>query len=157
MIIPYDRWIPYLHESARRVLDAERERFAGVLEPGIGGLETAEDGEVRWWTFAGGKRNGTLRYALEIVGGDWKVVPDNLAVRVRPGQATDAPVDRRSVEEAIARVTAPGFWDEPGIHDALVKALPKYRVSKFQGLMPGWVEAEVLGRELIAGFGERGG
>ena len=70
----------------------------GVLSSERGGIEF-DDGEIRWWTFAGGRINATLRYALEAVGGDWKVIPDNFLIKVRgedldsdalPGRARQA-------------------------------------------------------------------
>jgi ATP-dependent helicase Lhr and Lhr-like helicase len=145
-LVTNDREIPYLHESARVVVQAERARFAGVVEPGVGGIEIAEEeGEIRWWTFAGGKRNAALRYALEVIGGDWKVIPDNFAVRVRPVAGAGEGVDVAEFRAAVARIEAPGFWEDEGIWEAVVAAVPAYRLSKFQGLMPVWVEREVLG------------
>ncbi len=40
-----------------------------------------EAGKAFWWTFAGGRINYTLKYALEVIGG-WKVVADNLLLRI---------------------------------------------------------------------------
>jgi len=72
----------YLHPGARDLLAEERARFEGVLSPRRGGVEFDQD-ELRWWTFAGGRINATLRYALEAIEPTWKVVPDNYVVKIR--------------------------------------------------------------------------
>jgi hypothetical protein len=35
--------------------------------------------QLRWWTFAGGRINATLRYALEALSPGWKIVPSRFA------------------------------------------------------------------------------
>lgn len=138
-----DQTWPYLHPDAAAVLTRRRESFDGVLQPGRGGVEVC-DGELRWWTFAGGRINATLRYALEAVGGDWQVMPDNFMVRVRGEHA-----DERSFGAAVERLRDPAFWEDAGLWRQIAGALPGYRLSKFQPLMPDWVEREVLGRTLL--------
>jgi ATP-dependent Lhr-like helicase len=133
----------YLHPDAAAVLAGRREGFEGVLTPGRGGIEV-EDGEIRWWTFAGGRINATLRHALEAVGGDWKVTPDNFLVKVR-----GAHLDERSFDEALVKLHEPAFWEDARLWAEVAGALPNYRLSKFQPLMPDWVEREVLTRFLL--------
>ena len=44
-----------------------------------------EDGAeygAHWWTFAGGRINHTLKYALEVLGG-WKITADSFALAVQ--------------------------------------------------------------------------
>ena len=53
----------YLTPEAAALLDEERTKMRAVLEPGHGGIEIS-DREIQWWTFAGGRINSTLRYAL---------------------------------------------------------------------------------------------
>ncbi len=131
----------YLHPDAAAVLTRRREAFDGILSD-RGGIEIV-DGEVRWWTFAGGRINATLRYALEAVGGDWKVIPDNFLVKVR------GEVNERTFRAALERLREPAFWDDPKLWKEVAGALPDYRLSKFQPLMPDWVEREVLARFLL--------
>ena len=73
---------PYLDDAAWAVLAEQRASMREVIGSERGGVEF-DDGEIRWWTFAGGRINATLRYALEAVAGDWQVIPDNFLVKVR--------------------------------------------------------------------------
>ncbi len=140
---------PYLHETAQWVLHQRREAFDGVLAPGRDGVDV--DGhEIRWWTFAGGRINATLRHALLAVGGEWKVVPDNFMLRVRGPELSEA-----SFREAVAKLREPSFWDDDALWDGVADDLPSYRLSKFQPLMPPWVEREMLGAYLLDVAGAR--
>lgn len=132
---------PYLDETAWTVLCERRAAMSGVVDSPRGGIEF-DEGEVRWWTFAGGRINATLRYALEAVGGEWKVIPDNLVIKVR-GEDTD----ERRFCEALAKLAEPEFWENERLWAEVAESLPSYRLSKFQALMPPWVE-----REVVAGY-----
>lgn len=116
----------------RQVVDSQR-----------GGIEV-RDGEVRWWTFAGGRINATLRYALEAVGGDWKVIADNFLIKVRGED-----LNERRFADARAKLAEPEFWDNERLWAEVAEALPTYRLSKFQPLMPQWVEREVIAAYLL--------
>jgi ATP-dependent Lhr-like helicase len=132
---------PYLDDAAQAALAAHRDSLREVLNSPRGGVEF-DPGEVRWWTFAGGRINATLRYALEAVCGDWKVVSDNFLIKVR---AED--IDRRCFQDVLALLKEPEFWEDDRIWAGVAASLPNYRLSKFQPLMPPWVE-----REVIAGY-----
>lgn len=133
----------YLHADAAGVLVRRRDAFDGLLTPGKGGIEFV-DGEIHWWTFAGGRINATLRHALEAVGGDWKIVPDNFMVKVRGEH-----LDEAAFRAAVAKIREPGFWENDKLWAEVADELPNYRLSKFQPLMPEWVEREVLTRYLL--------
>ena len=138
----------YLHADAAAVLATRREAFAGVLGE-RGGVEVTDDGLI-WWTFAGGRINATLRHGLEAVGGDWKVIPDNYGVKVRGEH-----VEPRALNAAIARLRRPEVWEDTKLWRAVAASLPNYRLSKFQPLMPEWVEREVLSKFLLDVAGAR--
>ena len=141
-ILMSDEGHTYLHASAAEVLAEKRQAFEGVLS--TGSLDLWEDaGEVRWWTFAGGRINNTLRYALAAVGGEWTVVADNFGISVRGG------ADRARVAEAIWQLSVPEFWDDSALWGEVAAGLPNYRLSKFQSLMPPWVEREMLASALL--------
>ncbi len=140
---------PYLDQGSAAALARHRESLHGVLRFPEGGVEI-EEGEVRWWTFAGGRINSTLRYALEAVGADWKIVADNFLLRIR-GEGLDA----RRFSEARVRLEDPALWDDAKLWDEVAAALPAYRLSKFQPLMPPWIEREVLSRYLLDVRGAR--
>ncbi len=134
---------PYLDEAAWWVLSERRVAIREVVDSQRGGIEVG-DGEVRWWTFAGGKINATLRHAIEAVEGDWKVIPDNFLVRVR-GEGIDGHAFRR----ALGKLAARGFWEDERLWAEVAESLPTYRLSKFQPLMPEWVEREVVATYLL--------
>ncbi len=135
---------PYLDEQAAAVLAEKRESIQPLFQSGRAGIE-ARDGELRWWTFAGGKINATLRYGLEAVGGDWKITTDNLLVKAKGEGITP-----ERFQDAIQRLATPEVWDDEKLWKDVADSLPNYRLSKFQDLMPGWVEQEVVAAYLLA-------
>jgi ATP-dependent Lhr-like helicase len=141
-VLSSDEEYRYLHDSAQAVLREQRARFHGVVTPGRGGLEVAED-ELRWWTFAGGRINATLRYALEAIGPGWKVVPDNHVIKIR------GDVDHVRFKAALERLADPEFWEDEVLWQQVAGSLPNYRLSKFQPLMPPWVEREMVAEFLL--------
>lgn len=135
----------YLDEPSRAVLTERRETMEDVFARG--GIEQAESNagpELLWWTFAGGRINSTLRYALEAVGGDWKVIPDNFFVKVRGEH-----LDEAQLRAAIERLTDLELWENEKIWSEIAGDLPNYRLSKFQVLMPPWIEREVVASHLL--------
>ena len=100
---------------------------------------------MRWWTFAGGKINATLRYGLEAVGGDWKITTDNFLVKAK-GEG----ITVKRFQDAIERLSTPEVWDDSKLWKDVAGYLPNYRLSKFQDLMPDWVEQEVVADYLLS-------
>ena len=105
-IVTSDESYRYLDDSAATILQEFRESMTGILEPERGGIEIDFD-EIRWWTFAGGRINATLRYALEAVGGDWKVIPDNFLIKVRGDH-----LQEHHFREALERISDLDFWEK---------------------------------------------
>jgi ATP-dependent Lhr-like helicase len=135
---------PYLDEQAAAVLQEKREAIQPLFQSGRAGIE-AKDGELRWWTFAGGKINATLRYGLEAVGGDWKITTDNILVKAKGEGITP-----ERFHDAIQRLASTEIWDDATLWRDVAESLPNYRLSKFQDLMPDWVEQEVVADYLLA-------
>ncbi|MEZ4228793.1 MAG: DEAD/DEAH box helicase [Polyangiaceae bacterium] len=142
-VILEDTAYPWLEASAAEVLAEHRAGMREVLRSERGGI-TMEEGELQWWTFAGGRINGTLRYALEAVTGDWKIIPDNFLIKVR-GDSLNIP----RFLEALERISDYDFWENPQLWREVSESLPNYRLSKFQPLMPPWVEREVIASYLL--------
>lgn len=142
-IILSDQDYPYLHPSAALVLRDARDDLGGALEPPFVGLVETED-EVEWWTFAGGRINATLRYALEAVGGDWKVVPDSHVIKIR-GDGVRA----SEAWEVVQTLRGPAVWRDETLWEEVALGLPEYRLSKFQALMPEGVQREIVMRYLL--------
>lgn len=131
----------YLHPTAQAVLASWRDALGGVLRRSS--LEQDDD-EIRWWTFAGGKVNSTLRYALQASNPSWKVIPDNLALKIRGDD-----LSLSAALEAIEALRDPEFWEDDSLWQAVMADLPSYRLSKFQALMPPWMEREILATFLL--------
>lgn len=142
-VILEDTTYPWLEASAAEVLAEHRATMREVVRSERGGI-SMEDGELQWWTFAGGRINGTLRYALEAVTGDWKIIPDNFLIKVR-GDSLNIP----RFLEALERISDYDFWENPQLWREISESLPNYRLSKFQPLMPPWVEREVVASYLL--------
>lgn len=138
-----DESFPYLDEPAAAVLAKHREEMRAALDSEHGGIEFVDD-EIRWWTFAGGRINATLRYALEAVGAGWKVIPDNFLIKVRGEN-----LDERRFKDALSRLQEVEFWENDKLWAQVAASLPSYRLTKFQPLMPPWVEREVVASYLL--------
>lgn len=141
-ILTTDEDFGYLDPAARAVLAGHRQAMGEFLGHD-GGIEV-EPGEIRWWTFAGGRINATLRYALEAVGGYWKVIPDNFLIKVRGEE-----LDLNQFQAAVQRISDLDFWEDEALWAGVAEFLPNYRLSKFQPLMPPWVEREVVASYLL--------
>jgi ATP-dependent Lhr-like helicase len=96
-----------------------------------------------WWTFAGGRINQTLKYALEWKG-RWKVIPDNFSIKIQgDGVSMDAVLD------IIQALRAPEFWQSAETRQKLSSMVPEYRLSKFQQVLPDRWQTEMVGGYLL--------
>ncbi len=127
---------PYLHESAREFFEAHRAELR-LLE-GSGDALFFEQGEARWWTFAGGRVNMTLKLALESLG-PWKVSTGNFRL-IAQG---DSPL-QDEFRAALERLRQDSFWTDEETWDRLATRLPPFRLSKFQHALPDWAQREML-------------
>ena len=141
---------PVCDSQAAAVLEQQRRGMQDVLTPGAGGMEIDDD-EIRWWTFAGGRINSTLRHALLAVGGDWKVVTDNFLIKITGDDLTP-----RALFEALEKIQDEALWKNDQLWAEVAESLPNYRLSKFQALMPEWVQREVVSTYLLDIEGARG-
>jgi ATP-dependent Lhr-like helicase len=132
----------FLDAKASASLDDWRQELGPLLRRDVAPMQFDGD-RLTWWTFAGGRINQTLKYALEWRGG-WKVVPDNFAVRIE-----GAGVALSEVERVVASLRGPGVWEAPELRRALLSRVPDYRLSKFQNLLPDALQVEMVGNYLI--------
>jgi len=95
---------PYLHATAVATLTEQRQELGDLLRRSVRPIQV-EAASARWWTFAGGKINYTLKYGIELLGG-WKVVADNFSLRIEGDGVTHGAVD-----EVIARLGREEFWE----------------------------------------------
>ncbi len=136
-VLASDDDYPFLDGRAKAALDEWRADFGALLrsrEP------MQSDGDaVHWWTFAGGRINQTLKYALDWKGG-WKVVPDNFSLRIQG--------DGLSVN-AVRAVIDGVSWSDSETRRALLARVPEYRLSKFQRVLPDKWQVEMVGAYLL--------
>lgn len=133
--------VPYVDAAGMHALQARREDLGSALRRPLALQD--DDGLLRWWTFAGGKINHTLKYALE-VSRDWKVVADNFELRISGPGVSDG-----AVRAAAAEMAGAAFWEKPDTRRALLAKLPAYRLSKFQEALPEEFAVEVVGNYLL--------
>ena len=133
--------IPYADASAMRAIQARRDELGDTLRRPLALQD--DEGVLRWWTWAGGKINHTLKYALEFSQG-WKVVADNFELRI-----SGAGVSDDAVRAAIQEMTDSEFWERPETMRALLGRLPTYRLSKFQDALPDAFAVEMVGDYLL--------
>ena len=139
---------PYLHAAAAAALQERREDLGALLRRAVRPIQV-EAGVARWWTFAGGRINYTLKYALEHLGG-WKVVADNFLLRVEGDGVT-----HDTVGAVIDRIAGDAFWSDADAWRAILAKLPEYRLSKFQQALPEAASREMIGAYLLDAAGTR--
>ena len=57
---------------------------------------------------------------------------------------------QRALIRVLQRLAAPAIWDDDKLWQDVAESLPNYRLSKFQDLMPDWVEREVAAKCLLS-------
>ena len=132
----------YVDEPAYKHIVEKRADLGDLLRR-QGPAVQLDGGVARWWTFAGGRINHTLKYGFEVTEG-WKVIADNFQLRIE-GDG----VGHESVRRVIDRMSAAAFWDEPTTRRAVLARLPGYRLSKFQDCLPEKLALEVIENYLL--------
>ncbi|TNF27995.1 MAG: DEAD/DEAH box helicase [Deltaproteobacteria bacterium] len=150
VVLASDAEPSWLGREARVALADRRAEVAEVVHPEGDGLEEL-GGEVRWWTFAGGRINVTLKRAIDALGTPWKVAADNLRLVFRG----DDELSLLGVRAVIARLASPEPWGDEQLWREIAEGLPAFRLSKFQSLMPTWIEREVVATYLLDVDGAR--
>ncbi len=140
---------PFLDARARAALAEWRGDLGALLKRSEARPMQFDGDTMTWWTFAGGRINQTLKYALEWKGG-WKVVPDNFAVKIQ-GDG----LGFQAVEKVLAELRAPGFWEAEETRTRLRSMVPEYRLSKFQKVLPDRWQTELVGNYLLDFAGGR--
>lgn len=133
---------PYVDAPGFKHIQEKRDDLGELLRRP--GHAVQIDGSVaRWWTFAGGRVNHTLKYGFEVAEG-WKIVADNFQLRIE-GDG----IGHESVRKAIGKMASEGFWDAPDMRRAVLAKLPGYRLSKFQDCLPEPFALEVIENYLL--------
>jgi ATP-dependent Lhr-like helicase len=133
---------PYLDAGAANSLATARDDLGPLLRTNTYPIQM-DDGRARWWTFAGGRINHTLKYGMEWLEG-WKVVADNFQLRIEGDGVTHG-----TVQAAIENMSQPDFWGSKETRAAMLARVPDYRLSKFQVALPDVMAAEMVGAYLL--------
>ncbi len=141
-VLVSDEEYPFLDARANAALTEWRADLGELLKRADNELRYDNDA-VTWWTFAGGRINQTLKYALEWKG-RWKVVPDNFALRIQGDGVT-----HESVRGVIEALRDPAFWKDAETRKKLNAMVPEYRLSKFQRVLPEKWQVEMVGGYLL--------
>lgn len=141
-VITEDVRYPYVDDAGFKHIIEKRGDLSDLLRRE--GPAVQLDGDVaRWWTFAGGRVNHTLKYGFEVAEG-WKVISDNFQLRIE-GDG----INHQTVHRAIERMSSAAFWHEPSMRRAVLARLPGYRLSKFQDCLPEQFALEVIETYLL--------
>ena len=133
---------PFVDARGMEAMNEWRGDLGELLKKNADSLQQDEKG-IMWWTFAGGRINHTLKYAIEWQK-SWKVVADNFSLRI-----TGNGVSIRKVEYVIETLRSEGFWDAQETRKSLLAKVPEYRLSKFQQALPPRFEIEMVGDYLL--------
>lgn len=131
----------YLTDDAALIVSERRKSAADAFTHD--GLVMSGD-ELRWWTFAGGRINSTLRHALQTLHPDWTITADNFVLCLRGPDLSEAHFDA-----TLRRMREPTFWTDSSFWQTVTASLPAYRLTKFQPLMPAWIEQEIVANFLL--------
>ncbi|HMA92529.1 MAG TPA: DEAD/DEAH box helicase [Polyangiaceae bacterium] len=141
-VLSGDEDYPFLDVAAKAALAEWRGDLGQLFRHADNALQF--DGTtVTLWTFAGGRINQTLKYALEWRG-DWKVMSDNFSVKIQgDGVGFD------EVTRILDTMRSPEFWDAVETRQKLLGMVPEYRLSKFQHVLPDAWQVEMVGAYLL--------
>jgi len=142
-IVASDAAIPYIDAPATRLLEGERDAMRGMTLGRRGGVRVS-GGEYQWWTYAGGRINSTIRYALQALHPEWTIVPDNFCIAIKGDT-----LNNDTFTQALAELATPELWQDDTVWSTVRAGLPNYRLSKFQPFVPPWVEQEIVATYLL--------
>jgi ATP-dependent helicase Lhr and Lhr-like helicase len=139
-VLRVDEAVAYLDEPTQQALTACRsEQRPTLTQP----LTWASEKKATLWTYAGGKINRTLKYALEHHWG-WQVSANNFQITLTGEHLTPT-----TLQKALKEVCQPAFWQSPETQAFLLERLPNYRFSKFQRVLPPDFALEVVQAHLL--------
>lgn len=141
-VLREDAQYPFVDERGMAAINEWRGDLGELLKRSTASIQQDDKGAM-WWTFAGGRINHTLKYALEWKEG-WKVIADNFSLRIAGNG-----VSGESVRKAIDQMRLGEFWADEETREKLLAKVPEYRLSKFQQALPPKFEVEMVGEYLL--------
>jgi len=103
----------------------------------------AEEHNVFWWTFAGGRVNNTLKNAVSCLL-SCTITTSNYFLRFEANELTI-----EKLEELVKEIKMMGFWERPDIKSGILERLPNHRLSKFQYCLPENYQLELIANEFL--------
>ena len=141
-VLTSDESYSFVDSRGMTAITEWREDLGETLKRGANAV-VQEPSQAMWWTFAGGRINHTLKYALESKA-KWKVTADNFSLRVKSRTLTT-----QKLYEAISSISDPEYWRSAETRSLLLARVPEYRLSKFQQALPNQFEVEMIGDYLL--------
>lgn len=99
--------------------------------------------QLIWWTYAGGRVNSTLRYALAYELG-CEITSNNYCLRFDIDVLSE-----RTIRARIGDMSQVGYWQDPKRMEAIRRQLPALRLSKYQPCLPEQLQGELLAKEFL--------
>lgn len=140
-ILVSDEEYPFIDTKGKAALDEWRGDLGRLLrcnEP-----FQFDGSTLTWWTFAGGRINQTLKYALEWKG-HWKVTANNCCLEIKGSGLSHA-----ALSEQLETLRAPTFWADAETRRKILSLVPEYRLSKFQRVLPDALQVEMVADYLV--------
>ncbi|NQW46274.1 MAG: hypothetical protein HQ464_00745 [Planctomycetes bacterium] len=108
-IVASDVAFSYVDAPAARLLVEERGAMRGVTLGRRGGV-CVNGSEYQWWTYAGGRINSTIRYALQALHPEWTIVPDNFCIAIKGDT-----LNNDTFTQALAELATPELWQDEAV------------------------------------------
>lgn len=136
-ILVSDKEISYLDMDSSEMLLELRQDQQAFLASSFAPIEYDEKG-IKWWTWAGGNINNTLRAVL-MMELDAVVQARNESITIKHEHLQPEDYDK-----AIKKILKESYWDDSEIRKALLASVPNYRLSKFQPYLPGPLQWQLI-------------
>lgn len=137
----------YLTPSAQRQLEDLRDDKADLLNQGFAPYEQDDKG-IKWWTYAGGNINSTLRFVFTIeLGLECQATNEYIILK---GEE----LARKDFEDVLVKISNEEYWTDQVLRN-LTAMMPDYRLSKFQPFLPEQLQLKLVADELLDNEGTR--
>ncbi len=133
---------PYCDSKARQRLDDLRQERM-FLRSHFAPLQISGP-HTLWWTYAGGKINNTLRYALAHELG-CEITSNNYSLRF-----PETVLNQQDFDALLQQMSLADYWHNSALLQAIQLQLPEQRLSKFQPCLPENLQHKMLAKEYLA-------
>jgi len=141
-ILTGDTDYPYLDGNARDSLAALRADLGGFLGRSFAPI-LRDDKGIKWWTWAGGFVNNSLRYALQAEL-NVPVTADNECLKIKCG-----PTISDAFQGVLKKMCRAEYWEDPVLLEKILLLMPGYRLSKFQPYLPRELQLQLVADSIL--------